>query len=300
MRLLFTIPHFYKPGGQGARDGRWHGAFAKRPEARIQALNACVAALHQLWGGKQCIIDQGQRITRPANQFIASELDVVICTTQGRHLIPKLSIDSTWYTHHATGAEPMGLGFECQAVLRDRLGRYDYYCYLEDDLIVHDPWFFAKLAWFTGHVGDDKLLQPNRFERAAGGLVHKAYIDGDLAPHVVNRFFESRRAPRLLGQVLGTSVVFRRALNPHAGCYFLNRAQMERWVKQPYFLDRDASFIGPLESAATLGILRTFKVYKTAPEHAGFFEIEHFGSAFLSLIRLPGARASARRSQREG
>ncbi len=29
---------------------------------------------------------------------------------------------------------------------------------------------------------------------------------------------------------------------------------MKEWASKPYFLDRDTSFIGPLESAATLGI----------------------------------------------
>jgi hypothetical protein len=59
---------------------------------------------------------------------------------------------------------------------------------------------------------------------------------------------------------------------------------MEYWANQPHFLDRDTRFIGPLESAATLGIMKTFRIYKPAPEHANFLEIQHFGSDFLSLI----------------
>ena len=48
---------------------------------------------------------------------------------------------------------------------------------------------------------------------------------------------------------------------------------------------RDTSFVGPLESAATLGIMRTFKVYKPARENANFLEVEHYGRRFSSLIR---------------
>ena len=53
-------------------------------------------------------------------------------------------------------------------MLRDRLlaGDGDYFCYLEDDLILGDPWLFRKLAWFTREFGDDCLLQPNRYEPA--------------------------------------------------------------------------------------------------------------------------------------
>ncbi len=83
---------------------------------------------------------------------------------------------------------------------------------------------------------------------------------------------------------MNVAVTFNRALNPHAGCYFLNAEQMDYWAKKPYFLDRDTSFISPLESAATLGIMKTFRVYKAASEQANFLEIQHFGTAFLSLI----------------
>ena len=59
---------------------------------------------------------------------------------------------------------------------------------------------------------------------------------------------------------------------------------MAYWASQPHFLDRDIRFIGPLESAATLGIVKTFRVYKTAPEQASFLEIQHFGAKFLNLV----------------
>jgi hypothetical protein len=59
---------------------------------------------------------------------------------------------------------------------------------------------------------------------------------------------------------------------------------MAHWANQPHFLDRDTSFIGPLESAATLGIMKTFRIYKTAPNQANFLEIQHFGTAFVRLI----------------
>ena len=147
-----------------------------------------------------------------------------------------------------------------------------------------------KLAWFNGHVGQDKLLLPNRFEMGSGPLVHKAYVDGDLARRATARFQNVDDCPRLQSEVLGTKVVFRRPLNPHSGCFFLNVEQMQHWAAQPYFLDGDTSFVGPLESAATLGIMRAFKIYKPAPENASFLEIEHYGSRFLSLIREPGRK----------
>ena len=63
---------------------------------------------------------------------------------------------------------------------------------------------------------------------------------------------------------------------------------MSHWLKQPGFPQRDCSFIGPLESAATLGIMRTFKIYKPALENADFLEVRHFGDEYLKMIRPQG------------
>lgn len=65
---------------------------------------------------------------------------------------------------------------------------------------------------------------------------------------------------------------------------FSSQKQMEHWVNQPYFLDMDASFISPLESSASLGIMKAFRVYKPSPQNANFLEIQHFGDQFLMLI----------------
>jgi hypothetical protein len=279
MRILFTVAHFFSPDGKGK-----HASQRKDPRSRLLGLGQSVAALHQLYGKAQSMIHLGQRLALPGNRPQAHDLDIIICTTKDNHLLNQLPLPTYFYKHHATDVEPLMLGFECQAVLRDCLGKYDYYCFLEDDLILHDPWFFVKLNWFTQQTGDLSLLQPNRYEVSTQTLTHKAYIDGDLAPRVTASFQNVKERSELKGQIMGMPLTFRRALNPHSGCYFLNANQMAYWASQPYFLDRDTSFISPLESAATLGIMKTFRIYKPAPEQANFLEIQHFGKGFLSLI----------------
>jgi hypothetical protein len=278
MRILLTIAHFFKPGG-----GR-HASQRKDPQPRLQALTLSLSALHQLFSKSQGVIDIAQRLMLPANQPQANDLDIVICTTQNHHLLNQLSLPYHFYSHHPTQAEPLLLGFECQAVLRDCLGQYDYYCFLEDDLILHDPWFFVKLAWFTQQAGDLSLLQPNRYEVSTHRLTCKTYIDGDLSPQLTAPFQKVQEQAQLKGSIMGQPIAFQRTLNPHSGCYFLNANQMTHWVSQPDFLDRDVSFVGPLESAATLGIMKAFRVYKTLREQASFLEIQHFGKGFLELI----------------
>jgi len=293
MRILAAIPHYFATAGSSTPDGRWHGSVGQDANRRIVGLSACIASLHQLYGPSQHMIDQATRVALTANEQMTGQVDVVVCTTGEDHLLGRLTLPTGSYTHHPTGCAPALLGFECQAVLRDRLGDYDYYAYLEDDLISRDPWLFVKLGWFTAQLGDGVLLQPNRYEVGPLGLVHKAYIDGDLLADVTAPFQDVEVTPVATGRLLGRNVIFQRAKNPHAGCFFLNVRQMESWARQPYFLDRDTSFIGPLESAATLGVMRTFRVYKAAAESASFLEIEHFGTSFLGQLRRRGDAAGA-------
>jgi hypothetical protein len=284
MRILFTIPHYYRhAAGQGA--AARHGSAWNEPNRRVTALSASITALHQLFNDSHFSIDHTTKIAVRFKRQQSCRIDVVLCTTGDDHLLTQLPLPGALYTKSATEATPTLLGYECHAVLRDRLGQYDYYCYLEDDLVLHDPWFFIKLAWFTDRIGDRSLLQPNRFETSAQGLAQRLYVDGDLAPHCTAAFQDVSGREPVTAEVLGKSVTFRRTLNPHSGSFFLNAAQMEHWAGQPYFLDRDDRFIGPLESAASLGIMRAFEVYKPALEDVGFLEIEHYGTAYLDMFQ---------------
>src|SRR5437764_6058520 len=159
MRLLFAIPHFFDPDPVV----RKHGSTAGDPRPRLRSLANCLAGLRQQFGRPQCVIDIGRRTTVPANHATAVHLDVIVCTTGDRHLLGRLPLGPGYFTPRPTRADPKLLGFECHAVLRDRLGGYDFYCYLEDDLLVRDPWLFVKLRWFAARFGDQSLLMPNRY-----------------------------------------------------------------------------------------------------------------------------------------
>jgi hypothetical protein len=283
MRLLFTIPHYASPTAESADGGRRHGSLAADPGPRLRALTECLSALHQLFPPAACFIHHGRRVAHRADLAVPYALDVVICTTGDAHLLDRLPVEPRYYTHRPTDAEPL-LGFACQAVLRERLGAYDYYCYLEDDLVLRDPWLFLKLAWFNRHAGDDKLLQPNRFEAGLNHLVPKVYVDGDLAESATAPFQDVRDSGPLAADVLGVRVTFVRTLNPHAGCYFLNARQMAHWAGQPHFHDHASRFIGPLETTASLGIMRTFRVYRPAPANADFLEVQHFPTGYLEHL----------------
>ena len=125
LRILVAIPHFFKPTGGKSADGREHGSVAADSEPRLQALTSCLAAWHQLFSPPQAFLDHAQKIACQVEPCRRYQLDIVICTTQHRHLLRQLAVPSHYFQEHATVAEPLLLGFECQAVLRDRLGNYD-------------------------------------------------------------------------------------------------------------------------------------------------------------------------------
>lgn len=277
MRILFAIPHVFNPQGGGA-----YPSTRKDPTPRLLAMRSCLTAIHKNFGPLQHKLHILHRRSYPANQTHAHEIDIALCTTRGLHLIGREGLPPDTFRHVEFDVEPMMLEFEIQAFLRDHLGRYDFYCFLEDDLTIHDPWFFHKLAWFNQYTGPLNLLQPNRYEAGLGHNVHKLYVDGEINPSSSSPYQDINDQPELRGTAMGVPLVFRRTTNPHAGAYFLNHAQLEHWTRQPHFLDRDCSFVGPLESAATLGIMKTFRCYKPAPENACFLEIEHYGDEMLA------------------
>lgn len=284
MRVLLTIPHYVRPSDAPSYGPRRHGALDGKRENRALALAACLSALHSLFQPEHVIIEQRSSTARAVPAVLPIKLDLVICTVGAAHVLDLLPAGMPPWTHAVTDAAPELLGFRCHDYLRQAIGKYDYYAYLEDDLVLHDPLWFMKLAWFNLSVGDDKLLQPNRFEAGVGRLVPKVYVDGALAEHVTAPFQDIHGSPPLAFDVFGQCFRFERTLNPHSGCFFLNARQMEHWASQAHFGDRQSRFIGPLETTASLGIMRAFKIYKPAPANASFLEIQHYGAGYLEQL----------------
>lgn len=286
MRVLITIPHFFNPAGNSQ-----YASAQPNPAPRIAALTQSLRNLHTLYAAPQEYwYREGEQLQpQPANQAQSIELDVVVCTCRDFHLLDKITLPSHTFQHEPTACEPLQLGFECHRVLVERLGQYDLYGYMEDDLILHDPAFFTKLGWFQSVSDESCVLQPNRFEKfATTAQFKKVYIDFEFRPPA--EVIANRGEPMQLG-LYGQTITLARTTNPHSGTFFLTDAQLAYLCQQPYFVNRETSYVGPLESAASLGLYRGFKVYKPIPENADFLEIEHYGQIWSH--RLPGVRFPA-------
>lgn len=282
MKVLVTIPHYFNPVGSGAY-GSTGGALTQR----VQAFSECVRSLVRNFGASQAFLMRldskiaGKGHLSKVNQKGVRSLDIMVCTSGAAHLLDQLSISNARMRQVSVEGDPMRLGFGAHQVLKSFLGQYDYYCYMEDDLAIEDGLWFEKLRWFSSQFGDEAVLFPHRFECALRSPLQKLYIDGRVREDFSARWQDITEQQYLAADVMGAGVQFERWPNPHSGCFFLNAAQMQRWSESSFFGDGDVSFAGPLESAATLGAVKAFRVYKPSLEHANFFEIRHCHNRYL-------------------
>lgn len=303
MNILFTIPHYFQPTAEGKHS-------SLRPDAgfRAEALASLVLSLHENFGCNQFTVDLSRpAMRRNVNLSERNHVNIIIITLGDNHVLSHISRLSHLFAHHTVTDpeyDPRFLGVKCREVLRElyfgKPNYFDFYCFLEDDTLIHDPLFFEKLMLFTAHFGNERLLLPNRYEVESTGFYFdkrpmetrigiKLYCDGEIDPELTKGYplGANANAPeRLEMQVGGKTIRFRRPTNPHCGGYFLNAEQMRMFMETPYFLEKSAEFVGPLESSATLGIMKRFAIYKPDFDNANFFEMQHYHARLLNHVKV--------------
>ncbi|MBP7816991.1 MAG: hypothetical protein KA085_12745 [Phenylobacterium sp.] len=279
MRILVTIAHYF-----AAEANSQHGSTSERKrDDRQRAIEEVICAYRGQFG-VSTTLHVGTKSFQPG---VGSddEIDIVVVTTGEKHLLtPEFCRRYGVKVAKLDLENPRMLGFSAQQVMAQQASKYDMFVFTEDDLRINDPTYFSKIVWFNQTYGPRRVLFPNRIEWNRAAPTLKTYIDGDLsrtAADRMNGYVEDENV--LYGAPLGRQTVFRRAQNPHAGYFAVTRDQLDYWMRQPHWLDRDVSFVSPLESAATLGIAKTFSIYKAFGRSAGFLEIEHMDNGFSNL-----------------
>ncbi|MBP0465994.1 hypothetical protein J5Y09_18860 [Roseomonas sp. PWR1] len=280
MRVLLAIVHFFR-----AEDGSTHSSTdAHRRDQRASVLRQVIDSWRGTFGATTTINIEHKRFERLRGNV--DGLDICVLTNGTDQLLDEDHAKARGVRHVRVQVDnPRMLGFATRRLFAEARNAYDLFCFSEDDLRVADPGFVGKILGFQDAFGPRRLLMPNRFEWNPSGPTLKTWIDGDLRPGVTERWRDALPDEPFLR--LGRTE-FRRALNPHSGFHALTALQLAHWMRQPHFADADCSFIGPLESAATLGPMKTFPIYKAFGTDMGFLEIEHLDTRFSSM-RLPGA-----------
>ncbi len=279
MRILFVIPHYF-----GAGSSSYGSTDLSQRERRANSLRNCIVTLYQQFGGSQ-FLQMYDRQKRNVNQQTSNDLDVVVCVRGEDHLLDDLNLPEGSYRKHDSNIEdPRYLGYVCYDVFRECAGQYDWYCFLEDDIVIPDPLFFGKLQLFYDTIGSARyLLQPNRYELGVNPPC-KTYIDGPLWDDSAE-FLASLRLPGCKDEIqVGFGNQRYRlapAENPHSGCFFLTDTHLGHMLEQPWYGERITGYAGPLESAASLYITTLFYVLKPADECANFLEVHHFYQKYV-------------------
>ncbi len=283
MRILLAIPHYFRGVSEKAHNRSYQpGA---KPE-RVQALVTTIASLHQTFGSRLYGLDHQDAAAWQVAPSVRHDIDVVILTTGDDHVLGEVPWLKPLHRHHPVTIDPKMLGFECHRLLREAAGRYDYYGYVEDDIGVTDPLFFRKRRLFDNLFGPRALLQPNRYELRPAGPVQKLYVDYHLRPGLTAPYQDIAEKPRLHMPFVDETILFERTSYPSAGCFFLNAEQLEMWSKGPHFLDGDTSYLSPLDSAVTLSIMKTFRVYKPVLDQAWFLEVQHLSPRWINGVKV--------------
>lgn len=288
MKVLFVVPHYYR--GMGANT-RYASHSIRKKRQRVYALDRLIFQIHALYGSRQIKTlnhDHAKAALGWAQSTTQNEFDIVICTAGRDHLLYDISCPSSFYHHQQLQSEPIWLGFAAQRFMLDQKGRYDYYCYLEDDIILHDPYFFAKLRFFSDMAPAHHLLLPQRYETPwiIDGLKKQYYtkLYSDYAEHL-----KPDMALQYSFDFLGCRIELTQPGLIHAGCYFLNAEQFAYISDKPEFAShRDVPLDRALDAAASLAISSHFLVFKPAGNNLDFFEVEHgVGNMFDQITLQP-------------
>ena len=281
LRLQLAIAHYYDPAGGGR-----HGSLSADPVPRVSALRQLVLQLHRLFGQPAGCLNHLKQRLDPVEDG-GGQLLLHICVTGDKHLLEHLEDlhnVGAFQIVHCEPKTPKHLGFACHRVLQKHHAEFTYSGYLEDDIIITDADFFLKLRQFNRYFGDNYLLQPNRIETTED-LRHlqRFYIDGDYNPAATETYRNSTQHLLCMDH-LGEAIQFNQPFNTHSGCFFLNHSQANQYFEGEYWQDEDISFHSPLESAATLGVMKQFEIMKPALSNGRFLTVEHAGRNFMGLV----------------
>lgn len=210
--------------------------------------------------------------------FAHCDLTISIQTLPNRHVtayLPDYQIKCI-QIQEGPECDPMFVEFRLQEEFVERLEEFDWFLFIEDDIVLYDAFTLEKLEKFNQQSGyENAILYPNRYEMYQ---VTKRYIDLTITkPFLVNK----------LSSVEIEGVKFAEFNNPHAAFYCLSRKQMKLWIKSGRLFKNQIVNVGPLESAATFCLLECFSIYKPHPSNLNYFEVRHYDSKYSKLYPEP-------------
>lgn len=191
------------------------------------------------------------------------------------------------HLHHVNIDDPLQLPLVAAQSLWNYSAPADMNLYLEDDLVIHDPLYVDKQAWFQHRTGNRFVLMPHRFEPTVANAPRKFFVDGPIKEDsCCESVWTSDEKIAATGRFWdGQDLSFSLAPNPHSGSFCVSSHQLEQMRSAPW---PPEVFIGPLETAATGIVMAHFQVLKPSWSCRNFLLVEHANPSFRGLLgKLP-------------
>lgn len=289
-RALIAIPHFFDRSGSG--NPKHDSARAASIVKRAQVLSTLIWGLHERFGQPYLVAQHSQQNCISVSPPEVMQLDIRLITNGENHLIDKLDCSPSLYTRVTTTGDPRWMGLAAHQLIAQNLGKYDWYCYLEDDLAIEDPLFFHKLRYvydlFDAGIGADAVLQPARFETARDADTHALPGPWRLYPDYECDGLPYFDASLLQIDMMGRVWTLEPARHPHAGCFFLDQRRAEMFARSPYCGRDTEMWVTPLDTTATWAVMKTFRLFKPARDSLAFLEVRHMRPAMIGDLRPAG------------
>ena len=290
LRVRVGIPHFFREESAGSSSGYGSGRIGNRLARSIAFARSLGALLACNRSCQDWILNISQREMELSPQAtcvdyvedIHVEVHVFVC---GEFFINDV-VDlyrARIHVHRVQLDNPIHLPLAVVRYLLDTASPADLTLYSEDDLVIQDPHFFDKLAWFHQTTDHKYILMPHRREPAVARAPQNLYVDGPINFRGLSEAIHSNDESLVFHKqyFVGSDIQFVEASNPHSGMFCITDRQLVK-VRDAQW--PPALFVSPLETAATGILLPHFPILKTSWACRNFFEIEHANPSFLSYL----------------
>ena len=288
MKVRICIPHYFKPSDNQSG----YGSTRQTPRiTRVLSLGRCLGSLLNLQRSQrnclfsmadQAIDHFGLEPTQPAIEPL--KLEITVCT-DGKNELSEVLHEYRDFIQvkrfELDDPRKLPIATRDWLLKGDQNDDDDLYAYLEDDIVINDRDFFDKQLWFLERTEGSHCLMPHRYELIFRRNVGRLLIDGPLRPKLVRKF-STPQSNVARGSYRGiVSIAFDIPENPHSGMFVVSRDQKDILANQELPCD---GFISPLETAATLTVLNSFKVCKPSIDCYDFLTVEHGHASFTSFM----------------
>ena len=273
MKVLLVIPHVFSPKKGSLYSSQTEAKRSLKQEALLKATIGNLNRhrkrhwIHASLGKNQPVVNREQ------SSPDGVELKIQLFTPPGSSLADALPEDPDLELLDPGISDYSKVPLVASRHLLEQAESYDVVGYMEDDLVLSDPEFFAKIIYLDRFSDGRYAFLPHRCEHipGQGDVILSGDPDGG-RPDLFWDTSEMLNIPWPLGERR-----FYRATNPHSGCYFLSRrqAQLTRdfWIQKQWRSTWNLS--GPLEQAGSGMLLPVLRIMKPLPEHYRFFMVRH-------------------------